>query len=66
MTTLSSSDHGHVFRRTEGYKASCGGPDYCAVCRADLALFAALGVSEGQTETEREIQRTFDNVRADT
>lgn len=29
--------HGHVFTRSDGVRARCGGPGLCKVCSADLA-----------------------------
>ncbi len=29
--------HGHVFQRTDGVKAKCGGPNLCGECANDLA-----------------------------
>ena len=35
-----NSGHGHVWKRPDGMKARCGGPDMCRSCMADAAALA--------------------------
>ena len=36
-TVGTNSGHGHVWKRTDGYKARCGGSGFCTQCQSDKA-----------------------------
>jgi len=35
---MTNQGHGHVFPRSDGLKARCGGPGLCQVCSRDLGV----------------------------
>lgn len=35
---MSNCGHGHVYPRSDGAKARCGGPSICRLCALDVAL----------------------------
>lgn len=45
--------HGHVYPRTDGTKAKCGGPAICGYCRA-----------ESQTQTDNAIKSAVEQHNA--
>jgi hypothetical protein len=46
---MSNIGHGIVFRRTDGFKARCGGPSVCSICFAD-GLRKTWGLDSPGTE----------------
>lgn len=44
-----NSGHGHVFPRTDGVRARCGGPAFCRQCNADWQK-AKAGLALRQTQ----------------
>lgn len=56
--------HGHVFRLPGGAKVSCGGPDLCLECAADVRRLAAAAKRSGVDDAfEAEIQAMCDRAR---
>ena len=54
--------HGHVFPRTDGVRARCGGGSLCPQCKADAELLATAKKNEVLWRSEdaaKDIHRTF-------